>query len=102
MLFHLQILRTNQQTVAIHEVCTNTRKIAFGQLRETAEEFDRNDAVQHGVADELQTFIVIGIVTAVRQRSREERRIAEGIAQPLFDRRHFRFEVSKSNKRLTL
>jgi hypothetical protein len=41
-------------------------------------------------------------MAAMGERPRQQRRIAKGIAKPLFEIGHFRVDVSKSNNRLTL
>jgi hypothetical protein len=73
--------RDARQRVAVDEAGARTRQVAFGS-RESARRGARDDAVQHGVADELEALVVRRAVAAVRERLASTGRIAKVAGWP--------------------
>jgi hypothetical protein len=75
-----------RERVAVDQARARAGKLALVDLREAFVERERDDAVQHRVADELEALVVARAVTAMRQRLREQVRRAEVVAQPPAER----------------
>jgi hypothetical protein len=43
----------------------------------------RNSGLQHRIAQKFEALVVVGTGAAVRQRTRQQRRLQEAITQPL-------------------
>ena len=68
--------RDRGERLLVDEVRAQPRELAFGQLRKLVVELERDDAVQHAVAEELQPLVVGRAVAAVGQRAAQQLRLA--------------------------
>ena len=71
------------QAVLAHQVRTDARQVAFVGAREALVQQAGDGQTQHGVAQELEPLVVVGAAAAVRERARQQPRLAEDMAQPL-------------------
>jgi hypothetical protein len=74
------------QAVFTDQVRAHTRQVAFVGARESLVQERRHGRLQHGVAEELEAFVVIGTGTAVRQGALQQRRLLESVAEALLQR----------------
>jgi hypothetical protein len=61
----------DRKRFAAHEACAEAREVALIRAAKFAEDEHRNDAVQNGIAEEFQPFVVSAPHTAMRQGSFE-------------------------------
>jgi hypothetical protein len=65
-----------REHVLVDERGARARQVAFGKRGKASIERGGDDAVQHGVTDELEALVVRGAEAAVRQRAAEQVGIA--------------------------
>src|SRR6516162_6450104 len=68
--------------MSIHDACAALRKLAFGPFRKVGEQVFARQQFEHCVSQEFQPLVVLHRRT-VRQRSVQQARVAELIAEPL-------------------
>jgi hypothetical protein len=84
---HLQHRRQAQaerqlvQAVLAHEMGAHTRQVAFVGAGVAFVQQARNGQAQHGVAEELEPFVVVGTVAAVREGLRQQLGPLEAVAE---------------------
>jgi hypothetical protein len=59
------------------EIGTQTRQITFIDLVEAIEEQGRNNAIEDGISEEFQTFVMQAAVAAMRKRLLQQGSVAE-------------------------
>ena len=67
--------------VLLDQVGTHARQIAFGQAGQLGVQHVRDRQVQHRIAQELQTLVVVGAEAAVRDGLLQQARLAKSVAQ---------------------
>ncbi|EDT03186.1 hypothetical protein BamIOP4010DRAFT_3320 [Burkholderia ambifaria IOP40-10] len=72
------------QRLLLDEIGAHARQVAFVQLAETLEQKGGHRAIQNGIAEKLEPFVMRGTVTAVGQSLAQQFRIAKFVAQPAF------------------
>ena len=74
------------ERVLVHERGAHPGQVAFGKGGEALVERGADDAVQHGVADELEALVMRGAVAAVREGAAKQVGVAKGVVEPLAKR----------------
>ncbi|GAB7527503.1 hypothetical protein PBS_64950 [Paraburkholderia sp. 2C] len=69
------------------EIGPHARQIAFVKFPETLEQKCRHRAIENGIAEKLEPFVMRGAMTAVSESLAQQFRIAKFVAQPAFQRR---------------
>src|SRR5204863_3202561 len=67
---------------AVYEARARTREIAFLRRRKPLEQRQRNGAIQHGIADELEPFVVGNAEAAVGEGLAQEAGLAKFVTEP--------------------
>ncbi len=80
----IQGLSNFVQRLLFDEVGAYARQVTFVQLAETLKQKSGHRAIQNGIAEKLEPFIVRGTVTAMGQSLAQQFRIAKFVAQPAF------------------
>lgn len=109
VLRNIKSLRERMERRLTHEVRAHARKLPFRQIGKLVKKRKRDGAVQHAIANELQSLIVWRTETAVRQRLTQQARLAKRVSKGGFetqrqaaDYRLLVAEASKSKRRLVL
>ena len=96
------------QCLAGHESRSQFRQLSLGLAAKTAKEMFGNDKLQHRVTEKLQTLVIkmiaLGLVaqTGMRQRLRQQKRIAKLITDAFLDRTHRAVILSEVEESLNL
>ncbi|VWC28950.1 hypothetical protein BME24068_06262 [Burkholderia metallica] len=80
----IQGLSNFVQRLLFDEIGAHARQVAFVQLAETLEQKGGHRAIQNGIAEKLEPFVVRGTVTTMGQSLAQQFRIAKFVAQPAF------------------
>jgi len=75
-------LRDLGQRLLAHQARAQTRQVAFAGAGKFAVQPLREQQVEHGIAEELETLVVRAFGAAMRERDDEQRGIARFVAQP--------------------
>ena len=75
-----EVARDRGERFLADQAGADARQLAFGQLRDGAEQQLGDRAAEHAVAEELEPLVVRRAEAAVRQRLREQRGILEAVA----------------------
>ena len=78
----VELLSHVGERLLVDEVRPEPRQLAFGQLRKFVIELERDSAIHDAVAEEFEALVVGGAVAAVRQRTTQQFRLAEAMADP--------------------
>ena len=69
------------QRVAVDQPRAHPRQVTLGHSREALVEQKRDRAVEHAVADELESLVVFGREAAMRERLMQQLRMAKNVAE---------------------
>src|SRR5437660_3983555 len=95
-----------RERIAVHEIRARARKITFLRRRKSLEQGQGDDAIQHRIADELESFVVGYAEAAVCEGLAQEAGLAKIVTEPFRQchsaKNQREADASKSSKMLAL